>query len=56
MGRQSVTDPPLVVGSTRQTSGTRNAAHGKVVFNGKANCASCHVPPLFTEPGGKVRA
>src|SRR5689334_10911191 len=27
------------------------AARGKVVFNGKANCASCHVPPLFTEPG-----
>ncbi|HET7505147.1 MAG TPA: hypothetical protein VFK02_29210 [Kofleriaceae bacterium] len=27
------------------------AARGKVVFNGKAKCASCHVPPLFTEPG-----
>lgn len=24
---------------------------GELVFNGKANCASCHVPPLFTEPG-----
>ena len=24
---------------------------GKVVFNGKAQCATCHVPPLFTEPG-----
>jgi len=22
-----------------------------VLFNGKARCASCHVPPLFTEPG-----
>jgi len=21
------------------------------VFNGKAKCASCHVPPLFSEPG-----
>jgi cytochrome c peroxidase len=21
------------------------------VFNGKGKCASCHVPPLFTEPG-----
>lgn len=27
------------------------ATRGKVIFNGKANCASCHVPPLFTEPG-----
>jgi mono/diheme cytochrome c family protein len=27
------------------------AAHGKELFNGAAGCASCHVPPLFTEPG-----
>ena len=27
------------------------AARGKLVFNGKAQCATCHVPPLFTEPG-----
>jgi hypothetical protein len=27
------------------------AVRGKEVFNGKARCASCHVPPLFTEPG-----
>jgi hypothetical protein len=27
------------------------AARGKEVFNGKATCARCHVPPLFTEPG-----
>lgn len=24
---------------------------GEMVFNGKAKCATCHVPPLFTEPG-----
>jgi hypothetical protein len=28
-----------------------SAARGRLIFNGKANCASCHVPPLFTEPG-----
>lgn len=28
-----------------------SAARGEVVFKGKANCAQCHVPPLFTEPG-----
>lgn len=27
------------------------AASGQRIFNGKAKCASCHVPPLFTEPG-----
>ncbi|MFL5312929.1 MAG: hypothetical protein ACJ79H_21050 [Myxococcales bacterium] len=27
------------------------AGRGKGVFNGPAKCASCHVPPLFTEPG-----
>jgi hypothetical protein len=32
------------------------AARGKAIFNGKANCASCHVPPLFTEPGNNLHA
>jgi hypothetical protein len=27
------------------------AARGETVFNGKAKCSGCHVPPLFTEPG-----
>jgi hypothetical protein len=27
------------------------AAKGKSVFEGAGRCASCHVPPLFTEPG-----
>jgi mono/diheme cytochrome c family protein len=27
------------------------AARGEALFKGKANCAQCHVPPLFTEPG-----
>jgi hypothetical protein len=24
---------------------------GKVIFDGPAKCATCHVPPLYTEPG-----
>ena len=28
-----------------------SAARGKVLFEGQAKCATCHVPPLFTEPG-----
>jgi hypothetical protein len=27
------------------------AARGAALFNGKANCAGCHVPPLYVEPG-----
>jgi len=27
------------------------ARRGQVLFTGKAKCATCHVPPLFTEPG-----
>jgi hypothetical protein len=27
------------------------AARGKTLFENKAKCAGCHVPPLFTEPG-----
>jgi len=27
------------------------AQRGMAIFNGKAKCATCHVPPLFTEPG-----
>ena len=27
------------------------ARKGKDVFNGQGKCSSCHVPPIFTEPG-----
>jgi hypothetical protein len=27
------------------------AMRGRAIFNDKAKCASCHVPPTFTEPG-----
>ena len=27
------------------------AARGEEIFAGQASCATCHVPPLFTEPG-----
>jgi hypothetical protein len=29
---------------------------GKALFNGSAKCATCHVPPLFTEPGHNLHA
>ena len=32
------------------------ASRGKALFSGKAQCATCHVPPLFTEPGNNLHA
>jgi hypothetical protein len=29
---------------------------GKILFEGKAHCATCHVPPLYTEPGHNLHA
>ena len=39
--------PPAPHGSFDEEA----AARGATLFNGKAQCARCHVPPLFTEPG-----
>ncbi len=35
----------------RKGSMTASAKRGKALFNGSAQCSTCHVPPLFTEPG-----
>jgi len=32
------------------------AERGKAVFTGSAKCATCHVPPLFSEPGWPMHA
>jgi hypothetical protein len=39
--------PPAPEGSFNRPA----AARGKALFSGQANCAVCHVPPTFTEPG-----
>jgi hypothetical protein len=47
-------DYQLSLPAPRPPSGSFNAAaaaRGQVLFHGKAACANCHVPPLFTEPG-----
>ena len=44
----------LALRAPRPPAGSFNAAaagRGRVLFTGKAACATCHVPPLFTEPG-----
>jgi len=30
------------------------SSRGQTLFNGKAMCATCHVPPLYSEPGHKL--
>ena len=34
----------------------RAAARGQKLFEGEAQCATCHVPPLFTEPGWNLHS
>jgi hypothetical protein len=44
----------LSIPAPRPPDGTfdpRSAERGKAVFSGAARCSTCHVPPLFTEPG-----
>lgn len=44
----------LALTAPRPRAGTLDAqasARGRAVFSGPAKCASCHVPPLYTEPG-----
>jgi hypothetical protein len=43
----------LAIPAPRQPAGALNfaARRGEEIFNGKARCAVCHVPPLYTEPG-----
>ena len=35
----------------RESFDGQAAARGEAIFGGQARCATCHVPPLFTEPG-----
>ena len=44
----------LAIPAPAATAGSfdeRAADHGRALFNSSARCSTCHVPPLFTEPG-----
>jgi hypothetical protein len=44
----------LAIPAPKAPEGSYNkqeAARGQALFGGKAKCASCHTPPLYTEPG-----
>jgi hypothetical protein len=44
--------PPAPEGSYDKAAATRGGA----LFTGKAKCSTCHVPPLYTEPGHNLHA
>ena len=46
----SIPAPKAPAGSFDVAAATR----GEAIFNGKALCATCHVPPLYSEPGHKL--
>ncbi len=49
----------LAIPAPKPPAGSFNkdaAARGKEIFSAKAQCATCHVPPLFTEPGNNLHA
>lgn len=44
----------LAIPAPKPPQGSYNsdaASRGQALFNGKAQCSTCHVPPLYTEPG-----
>ena len=48
----SIPAPAAPAGSYNQAAFER----GRTLFNGTAKCATCHVPPLFTEPGNNLHS
>jgi hypothetical protein len=49
----------LAIPAPKPESGSFDAAaatRGENLFREKAKCASCHVPPLYTEPGNNLHA
>ena len=49
----------LAIPAPRSPAGSFDTSafeRGKVLFEGKARCATCHVPPLYTEPGNNLHA
>src|SRR5713101_3182014 len=48
----SIPAPKATQGSFDRAASER----GKGLFDDQATCASCHVPPLFTEPGNNLHA
>ena len=46
----------LTSAGSREKPTGGNAQRGEAIFDGKGKCSTCHVPPLFTEPGWDMHA
>jgi hypothetical protein len=49
----------LAIPAPKPPEGSFDAAaaeRGKEIFDGQGKCATCHVPPLYTEPGNNLHA
>ncbi len=49
----------LALSAPKPPKGSYNrsaAKRGKILFSGKAQCANCHVPPIYTEPGWNLHS
>jgi len=47
----------LAMPAPKAPAGSYDAAaaqRGETIFNNKAKCSTCHVPPIFTEPGNNL--
>jgi cytochrome c peroxidase len=49
-------DRTQLVSMAREKSSDGNAQRGETLFGGKGKCSTCHVPPLFTEPGWNMHS
>jgi hypothetical protein len=47
----AIAAPKPVVSDDQRAQASAAVTAGQTLFNGKAQCATCHVTPLFTEPG-----
>jgi hypothetical protein len=42
--------------TARTKPSSSGVTRGEAIFNGKGKCGTCHVPPLFTEPGWNMHS
>jgi mono/diheme cytochrome c family protein len=48
--------PPVGSDSARRIFDAKGAERGKLVFHGKAKCATCHAPQALAGPGASIHA
>jgi hypothetical protein len=52
----AIKDNDAALAGTREKPSATSVQRGESVFNTQGTCASCHVPPIFTEPGWNMHS